>query len=86
MPIGAAIGADRGDLTAEFDGESYFADWEAMLADADEPTADELAVSGFVLERYTAPVDDAARRADRPPGGACATSRASARWSSSSPT
>ena len=59
MPIGAAIGADRGDLPAEFDGESYFADWEAVLADSDEPTADELAVSGFVLERYTAPIDDA---------------------------
>ena len=59
MPIGAAIGADRGDRRAEFDGESYFADWEAVLADSDEPTADELAVSGFVLERYTAPIDDA---------------------------
>ena len=29
-----------------------------MLADTDEPIADELAVSGLVLERYTAPVDD----------------------------
>jgi signal transduction histidine kinase len=47
------------DLPAEFDGESYFAEWEAVLADSDEPTADELAVSGFVLERYTAPIDDA---------------------------
>ena len=31
-----------------------------MLADTDEPTADELTVSGMVLERYTAPVDDEA--------------------------
>ena len=31
-----------------------------MLADTDEPTADELEVSGLVLERYTAPVDDEA--------------------------
>ena len=59
MPIAAAIGADRGPLPAEFDGDTYFADWEAVLADSDEPTADELAVSGFVLERYTAPIDDA---------------------------
>jgi signal transduction histidine kinase len=59
MPIAAAIGADRGPLPAAFDGDTYFADWEAVLADSDEPTADELAVSGFVLERYTAPIDDA---------------------------
>ena len=31
-----------------------------MLADTDEPIADELEVSGLVLERYTAPVDDEA--------------------------
>ena len=31
-----------------------------MLADSDEPTADELTVAGMVLERYTAPVDDEA--------------------------
>ena len=31
-----------------------------MLAEADEPTADELSVAGRVLERYTAPVDDEA--------------------------
>ncbi|MBE2315321.1 HAMP domain-containing protein [Solirubrobacter sp. CPCC 204708] len=59
MPVAAAIGADRGPLPASFDGDTYFADWEAVLADSDEPTADELAVSGFVLERYTAPIDDA---------------------------
>ncbi|MDA0182165.1 ATP-binding protein [Solirubrobacter phytolaccae] len=59
MPIGSAIGADRGPLPVAFDRESYFADWESVLADSDEPTADELAVSGFVLERYTAPIDDA---------------------------
>ena len=29
-----------------------------MLADTDEPTADELTVCGMALERYTAPVDD----------------------------
>ena len=29
-----------------------------MLAEADEPVADELSVAGRVLERYTAPVDD----------------------------
>ena len=57
MPIGAAIGASRGDASAD-DPETYFAKWEAMLADTDEPTADELEISGLVLERYTAPVDD----------------------------
>ena len=31
-----------------------------MLAEADEPTADELTIAGRVLERYTAPVDDEA--------------------------
>ena len=45
--------------TAAVDREAYFAEWEAILADADEPTADELEVAGMVLERYTAPVDDA---------------------------
>jgi signal transduction histidine kinase/CHASE3 domain sensor protein len=59
MPVGAAIGADRGPLPEAFDRDSYFADWEGVLAGSDEPTADELAVSGFVLERYTAPIDDA---------------------------
>jgi len=59
MPIGAAIGAARA-LDASDDPEAYFAQWEAMLADTDEPTADELSVSGLVLERYTAPVDDEA--------------------------
>jgi signal transduction histidine kinase/CHASE3 domain sensor protein len=59
MPIGAAIGADRGPELSDFDGDAYFADWEAVLSDSDEPTADELTVAGFVLERYTAPIDDA---------------------------
>jgi signal transduction histidine kinase len=59
MPVGAAIGASRGDASAD-DPETYFAKWEAMLADTDEPTADELEISGLVLERYTAPVDDEA--------------------------
>lgn len=59
MPIGAAIGADRGPVPTEFDGDEYFADWETVLADTEEPTADELAVAGLVLERYTAPIDDA---------------------------
>jgi signal transduction histidine kinase len=31
-----------------------------MLADTEEPIADELEISGMVLERYTAPVDDEA--------------------------
>ena len=56
--------------------------WEVMLAEADEPTADELTIAGRVLERYTAPVDDEAGRPPGPPRGACATSRASARSSS----
>jgi signal transduction histidine kinase len=60
MPIAGAIGARGADLdTLSHDREAYFAEWEAILADSDEPTADELALSGFVLERYTAPVDDA---------------------------
>jgi signal transduction histidine kinase len=59
MPVGAAIGTARA-ADASDDPETYFAHWEAMLADSDEPTADELAVSGLVLERYTAPVDDEA--------------------------
>jgi signal transduction histidine kinase len=59
MPIAAAIGARGADLsTAELDFDAYFAQWETILADSDEPTADELAVNGVVLERYTAPVDD----------------------------
>jgi signal transduction histidine kinase len=60
MPIAAAIGA-RGAAfeTAALDREAYFADWETILADGDEPTADELEVGGMVLERYSAPVDDA---------------------------
>jgi signal transduction histidine kinase/CHASE3 domain sensor protein len=59
MPVPAAIGAARADAPAD-DPETYFAKWEAMLADTDEPTADELDISGLVLERYTAPVDDEA--------------------------
>lgn len=59
IPVAAAIGADRGPSPSAFDGEAYFDDWETVLADSDEPTADELSVSGFVLERYTAPIDDA---------------------------
>jgi signal transduction histidine kinase/CHASE3 domain sensor protein len=55
MPVGAAIGARP---TSVENPETYFAHWEAMLADSDEPTADELTVAGLVLERYTAPVDD----------------------------
>jgi signal transduction histidine kinase/CHASE3 domain sensor protein len=58
MPVGAAIGAMRpGAASSSEDPEAYFAQWEAMLADSDEPTADELTVNGLVLERYTAPVD-----------------------------
>ena len=56
MPIGAAIGADRGPAPVDF--EAYFENWETVLADSDEPTADELSVAGLVLERYTAPIDD----------------------------
>jgi len=60
MPIAAAIGARGAALeTAAVDREAYFAEWEAILADGDDPTADELEVGGMVLERYTAPVDDA---------------------------
>jgi signal transduction histidine kinase/CHASE3 domain sensor protein len=60
MPIGAAIGARGAALeTAAVDRDAYFAEWEAILADGDDPTADELEVGGVVLERYTAPVDDA---------------------------
>jgi signal transduction histidine kinase len=59
MPVGAAIGAARAS-DSDDDPEAYFAQWEAMLADSDEPTADELAVNGVVLQRYTAPVDDEA--------------------------
>jgi len=60
MPIAAAIGARGAALeTAAVDREAYFAEWEAILADGDDPTADELDVGGMVLERYTAPVDDA---------------------------
>ena len=57
MPIGAAIGA-RGarprDCVA-VDPEAYFAQWEAILADTDEPTADE-------LERRPASCSSATRR------------------------
>jgi signal transduction histidine kinase/CHASE3 domain sensor protein len=61
MPIPAAIGASgalNGDSSVASDPEAYFARWEVMLADTEEPIADELTVSGMVLERYTAPVDD----------------------------
>jgi signal transduction histidine kinase/CHASE3 domain sensor protein len=63
MPIPAAIGAADGaslDGAAPSDPETYFAHWEVMLADTEEPIADELTISGMVLERYTAPVDDEA--------------------------
>jgi signal transduction histidine kinase/CHASE3 domain sensor protein len=61
IPVAAAIGARGAALeTAAIDREAYFAEWEAILADGDEPSADELEVGGMVLERYTAPVDDAA--------------------------
>ena len=56
MPVGVAIGSRDAEV-APSDG---FAAWEVMLAEADEPTADEFSVSGRVLERYTAPVDDEA--------------------------
>ena len=59
MPIAARDRGARRDRRRVVGPEAYFADWEAILADADEPTADELAVGGTVLERYTAPVDDA---------------------------
>ena len=69
MPIGAAIGAARASDASD-DPEAYFAQWEAMLADTDEPTADEL--SG-VRARARA-LHGAGRRrggrADRAPGGA----------------
>ncbi len=61
MPIPEAIGANGVALSTgspHGDPETYFARWEVMLADTEEPIADELAVSGMVLERYTAPVDD----------------------------
>jgi signal transduction histidine kinase/CHASE3 domain sensor protein len=61
MPIPAAIGTRGADLdTARTDPEAYFAQWEDILSDADEPSSDELAISDppLVLERYTAPVDD----------------------------
>ncbi len=63
MPIPAAIGAASGlalDGVSPSDPEAYFARWEVMLADTEEPIADELEISGMVLERYTAPVDDEA--------------------------
>ena len=60
MPISSAIGAPGTELAST--DEDSFARWEDILADGDEPTADELAVGGVVLERYTAPVDDAAGR------------------------
>ena len=62
MPIPAAIGANgrRSTAPALGDPDAYFARWEVMLADTEEPIADELSVSGLVLERYTAPVDDEA--------------------------
>jgi signal transduction histidine kinase len=59
MPVPVAIGASLDDPSTD-DPEAYFARWEAMLADTDEPTADELEIAGLVLERYTAPVDDEA--------------------------
>ena len=54
--------AARTCATAAVDADAYFAQWEAILADAEEPTMDELEVAdpALVLERYTAPVDDAA--------------------------
>lgn len=62
MPIPAAIGATgvAPEGAALGDPDTYFARWEVMLADTEEPIADELTVSGMVLERYTAPVDDEA--------------------------
>ena len=57
-----------------------------MLADTDEPTADELTVAGLVLERYTAPVDDEDGTRGSAAWSCCATSPASARSTSSSPT
>jgi signal transduction histidine kinase len=63
MPVPAAIGAaNNGPLNGvgPSDPESYFARWEVMLADTEEPIADELDIAGIVLERYTAPVDDEA--------------------------
>jgi signal transduction histidine kinase/CHASE3 domain sensor protein len=61
MPIAAAIGARGADLeTAALDPDAYFAEWEDILADGDDPTSDELEIADppLVLERYTAPVDD----------------------------
>jgi signal transduction histidine kinase len=63
MPIPAAIGASGASSGSSGDGatadpEAYFAHWEVMLADTEEPIADELEIAGIVLERYTAPVDD----------------------------
>jgi signal transduction histidine kinase len=61
LPIAHAIGARGADLdTAAVDPEAYFAEWEDILAHGDEPTSDQLEIADppFVLERYTAPVDD----------------------------
>ncbi len=61
MPITQAIGARGADLdTAAVDREAYFAQWEDIFAGNEEPTTDELEIADppFVLERYTAPVDD----------------------------
>jgi signal transduction histidine kinase len=61
MPLDAAIGAHGADLEpALVDRDAYFAEWERILADGDEPTADEFELSGVALERFTAPVDDPA--------------------------
>ena len=69
MPIGAAIGAARASGASD-DPEAYFAQWEAMLADTDEPTADELTVSGHGARALHGAGRRRGGRADRPPGRA----------------
>ena len=58
LPLDVAVGTHGADLAqAAVDPEVYFEEWEKILADSDEPTADELLVAGVSLERFTAPVD-----------------------------
>ena len=67
MPIGAAIGARGADLfDAAVDFDAYFAEWEAILADGDEPTADELTVA----RRGAGALHGAGRRRRRARGSA----------------
>ena len=57
LPLDVAVGTHGADLAHAAVDPEDFEEWEKILADSDEPTADELLVAGVSLERFTAPVD-----------------------------